>query len=122
MAFMHTFGIRINCKFLAMPLINVDFCLELVHLTFMLRNLLFIFSTIKCELIKQLYNINLRRLPSQHRKVFVMRIYPKIRNQAPHMVKPVNSFWHYDAMLHTFQMPLILKKCKPAQEQCEQVN
>ena len=33
---------------------------------------MFIFSTIKCELIKQLYNINLRRLPSQHGEVSVM--------------------------------------------------
>ena len=38
----------------------------------LLKNLMFTFSTIKCELIKQLYNINLRRLPIQHREVSVV--------------------------------------------------
>ena len=59
-------------------MINVNFYLELVHLTFILRNLMFSFSTIKSELIKQLYNINLRRLPSQHGEVSVMNHKGKI--------------------------------------------
>ena len=52
----------------------VNFYQELVHLTFILRNLMFILSTIKCELIKQLYDINLWRLPSQHGEVSIMSI------------------------------------------------
>ena len=47
---------------------------ELVHLTFILRNLMGFFLTIQCDLIKQLYDINLRRLPSQHGDVSVMVI------------------------------------------------
>ena len=33
---------------------------------------MFIFWTIKCELIKELYNINLRKLPSEDEEVSVM--------------------------------------------------
>ena len=33
------------------------------------KKIMFIFSAIKCELIKQLYNIIVRRLPSQHGEV-----------------------------------------------------
>ena len=40
--------------------ISVNFYRELVHLIFILRNLMFIFSAI----LEQLYHINLRRLPS----------------------------------------------------------
>ena len=48
----------------------------MVHLSFILGNVIFIFSAIKCELIKQLqiYSINLRWLPIQHEEVAVMLV------------------------------------------------
>ena len=50
-----------------MPIfVDFNFHRQLVNLTFMLRNLVFTFSTIKNYLIKQLYNINLRKIPIQH--------------------------------------------------------
>ena len=53
--------------------INFNFHRQLVPLTFILRNLMFAFSKIISQLIKQLYNMNLRKLPIQHGEVSVMR-------------------------------------------------
>ena len=49
---------------------NVNFCQELVYLTFILRNLMFIFSTSKTEFLKQLYNMCFTEIIEKIRRSF----------------------------------------------------
>ena len=51
---------------------NVNFYQELNYLTFILRILVFIFSTNKSKFLKEFYSMYLRKLPSQHGYVSVI--------------------------------------------------
>ena len=68
---------------------------------------MFIFSTIKCELIKQLYNKNLRRLPSQHGEICVMYIpNDNFHYSYSHSNVLIHIFRPYYALFHNFASKL----------------